>query len=84
MFALRSQPTVTPTKSFVDRNLFEDLGEDEEELSDDVIHEFSQWAHKVKVDSKSPKASTAPIGASCLKDLDKQIAENPRCLPLLT
>ena len=75
MFALRSAPTALPPKSFADRNPFEDLDDEEEELSDDLIDHFSKWA---KVKAKKQKSSMKSIQVSSLQDLDEQIATNPK------
>ena len=72
MFALRSTTAPSP-KTFVHRNPFEDLDDDEAEMSDDLIDHFSKWA-KVKAKRQSHKH----IQVSSLQDLDEHIALNPK------
>ena len=72
MFALRSTTAPSP-KSFVHRSPFEDLDNEEAEMSDDLIEHFSKWA-KVKAKRQSHKH----IQVSSLQDLDEHIALNPK------
>ena len=87
MFALTAVGTPSQ-KSFVDPNPFAELSEDDEEMDEDVIAHFSQWAHKVNSASANlqsvklkPKQKKS-IQISSLKELDEQMASNPKLAAL--
>ena len=80
-FALSSPPE---PPNFAHKNAFDEL--EEEDLDDEVINEFSHWAHKVQ-DLRSPTPATPapqfkPLHITSLKDLDAHMATDPRLAAL--
>ena len=55
MFALTATNIAPSLTSFVDRNTFEEHVEDGDEMLQDVINRFSQWAHRVNSASANLK-----------------------------
>ena len=82
MFALTGgQPS-----SFAHANPFEEL-DDEEEMDEEVINSFTQWAHKVNYvpnpkSSLQPPVRAEPVTIASLKDLDDMMGRDPRLTPL--